>query len=161
VQDQLLAFEASRRETEARIRDQVQEFSAFCLKGPPVDAMAMSLVGVLASCLAAYGAILWLPTKQGWWSRRPTLRPVACVGATDSSTFADEVQSSGQPILRTATVADSDTLLIGVPVLREHRTVGVIEVLQRGGSPLATQRGYLRFVCQMAEIVAGCRSPPA
>lgn len=86
---------------------------------------------------------------------------MACVGETDSSAFADEVRTSGQPILREATVAERDTLLIGVPVYRDHGVVGVIEVLQRGGSALATQRGYLRFVCQMAEIVAGCGSLPA
>jgi hypothetical protein len=147
--------------TEACIREQVQEFAELCRSAPPVIRLAASLVSVVTSCLAAHGAILWMPTKQGWWSRKTTLRPMACVGATDSSTFADEVQSSGQPILRSAMVAERDTLLIGVPVLRDHRFVGVIEVIQRGGSPLATQRGYLRFVCQMAEIVADCRSLPA
>ena len=147
--------------TKARIRAQVQEFAAFCLQGPLVNDMAMSLVSVLISCLAAHGAILWLPTKRGWWSRKTALRSMACVGASDSSAFADEVRTSGQPILRNATIAERDMLLIGAPVSRDHRVVGVIEVLQRRGSPLSTQRGYLRFVCEMAEIVAGCRSLPA
>ncbi len=147
--------------TEARIREQVQEFAELCRHIPPVTRLAASLVSVLTSCLAAHGAILWLPTKQGWWSRKTTLRLMACVGASDSSAFADEVRASGQPILRSASIAKRDTLLIGVPVSRDHRVVGVLEVLQRGGSPLATQRGYLRFACQMAEIVAGCQSLPA
>lgn len=147
--------------TKTRIREQVHEFAELCRSTPPITRLAESLVSVVTNCLAAHGAILWLPRKQGWWSRTTTLRPMAYVGATDSSTFAYDVHSSGQPKLRSGTVADRDTLLIGVPVLRDQRVVGVIEVLQRGGRSLATQRGYLRFVCHMAEIVAGCRSVPA
>lgn len=146
--------------TKARIRAQVQEFATICLQGPTISDMAVSLVRALTRCLAAHGAILWLPTKRGWWSRQTTLRPIACVGASDSSAFADEVRTNGQPILRDATVAEHDVLLIGAPISRDQRVAGVIEVLQRGGSSLAAQRGYLRFVCEMAGIVAGCRSLP-
>jgi len=161
LQDQLLALEASARETETRILDQVQKFSVLCLQGPPVIDVAMSLVGLLTSCLAAHGAILWLPTKRNWWSRNTTLRPLACFGESGSAEFAEEVRTRCEPILRDVTAAERDMLLIGVPISRDQRVVGVIEVLQRGGNPLATQRGYLRFVCQMAEIVAVCRSLPA
>jgi hypothetical protein len=42
--------------------------------------------------------------------------------------------------------------------MRHDRVLGVIEVLQRAGSPAATQKGYVRFVSQMADIMAGCGS---
>ncbi len=45
------------------------------------------------------------------------------------------------------------SLLILVPVLVRDEPLGVIEVFQRAGSGPTTQRGYLRFVTQMARHV--------
>ena len=51
-----------------------------------------------------------------------------------------------------------DVLLIGVPVANDKNVVAVIEVVQRSGSRPSAQQGYLRFVREMAHIVAGCPS---
>jgi hypothetical protein len=51
-------------------------------------------------------------------------------------------------------------LLIGVPVRHNEDVVGVIEIVQRSGSPPATQKGYLRFVSQMADVFATCPTLP-
>ncbi len=45
-------------------------------------------------------------------------------------------------------------LLILAPIVLEKEAVGIVEILQRPGGGPATQRGYLRFVVQMAEIAS-------
>ena len=45
-------------------------------------------------------------------------------------------------------------LLILAPLVVERETVGMVEILQRPGGGPATQRGYLRFVMQMADIAS-------
>ena len=46
----------------------------------------------------------------------------------------------------------SDQLLVLVPLKLEQESVGVIEVFQRPGNGPATQRGYIRFLSQMADL---------
>lgn len=46
-----------------------------------------------------------------------------------------------------------DLLVLGVLLVDGERR-GVVEILQRPGAPLATQRGYLKFVQQMCELAS-------
>ncbi len=48
----------------------------------------------------------------------------------------------------------TDYLLVLAPVRIDDKAIGVLEVLQRNSGPPASQRGYLRFLNQMAEHVA-------
>jgi len=49
----------------------------------------------------------------------------------------------------------TDHLLLLAPLVLGQRVVGVVEVFQRADTGPATQRGYLRFLSQMAETAAG------
>lgn len=146
--------------TKVHIRRYVMELSAFCRSELPVNQIAEFLVSGLKRCLAAYGAMLWIEGNRNWWSVRQKLHIMACVGDPDSPLLAQEVVATKREIVRDARIAGRETLLIGVPVTRNDRVVGVIEVLQRAGSPPASKMGYVRFVGQMAELVAECNGLP-
>jgi transcriptional regulator with GAF, ATPase, and Fis domain/multidrug efflux pump subunit AcrA (membrane-fusion protein) len=48
----------------------------------------------------------------------------------------------------------TDFLLIFAPLIVDHEAIGLVEIFQRTGGGPATQRGYLRFLSQMAEIAS-------
>jgi hypothetical protein len=54
--------------------------------------------------------------------------------------------------------SDKTVLLIGVPLVKDGERSGAVEVVQRADRPPATRRGYLRFVTQMASLVAECNA---
>jgi hypothetical protein len=87
-----------------------------------------------------------------------SLKLAACVGQRDSPAFAQEITAANHDIMRNARMAGRDVLLIGVPVTKDKKVAGVIEVVQRTDSPRTAQQGYLRFVSQMAHIFAGSSS---
>ena len=142
--------------TKAQIRTYVEELSSLCRNNLPVNQIGEFLLLGLTRCLAAYGAMLWVESRRNWWSLRQSLNMVACVGEPASPDLAQEVIAAKHEIVRDARIGGRETLVIGVPVTRNNRVVGVIEVLQRAGSPAATQKGYVRFVKQTADLVAGC-----
>ncbi len=51
-----------------------------------------------------------------------------------------------------ATANPTDFLLVLAPVLNDQGPQGVIEIFQRSGARLTTQRGYLRFLLQVCEF---------
>ncbi|MEZ6093577.1 MAG: hypothetical protein R3C03_04970 [Pirellulaceae bacterium] len=57
----------------------------------------------------------------------------------------DEADKAGNP---------TDFLLLFAPLELDNETIGLVEILQRPGGGPATQRGYLRFLVQMAEIAS-------
>lgn len=141
--------------TKAQIQSFVEQLLALCRSDRPIDEIGKFLVLGLTRCLAAYGAMLWLESKRNSLFTRRTFDIVACIGEPDLPLLARIVAATKREIVREAIIADRVTLAICVPVICNERVVGVIEVLQRAGSPLATTQGYLRFVSQMADIVAG------
>lgn len=145
-------------EIKSQIRTYVAELSALCRKEPPVKELGEFLVSGLTLCLTAYGTMLWMPGKPHGWSFRSALSLIACVGKPDSPSLAEKVATAKHEIVLNARMAERETLVIGVPILINDKVMGVIEVLQRSGSPQTVERGYLRFVKQMADIVAGCNS---
>lgn len=76
------------------------------------------------------------------------------------------VADSGAPIIlrpdEAPTIVNDDryaieSLLIACPIRRRGESVAVVEVFQRPGARLGTQRGYLRFVAQMCELASESR----
>ena len=49
----------------------------------------------------------------------------------------------------------TEYLLVLAPIICDDAVSGVVEVVQRPGGGPATQRGYLRFLTQMADLAAG------
>ena len=138
----------------AEIRTYVADLSTLTRGGLPVDQLRDLLVSGMTRCLAAYGAMLWLPGKRRWWPSHATMNLVAFAGESDSADVAENVAKGKHDIVFNTRMAGRETLVIGVPVMRGGIVLAVIEVLQRAGSREATQKGYVRFLNQVADIIA-------
>lgn len=143
--------------TKTRIQNFVAELSAHCRADLPMNRIGAFLVSGLSDCLAAYDAMLWVQGKQNWWSMRRTPKVVACVGERDSPTLAREVIFTRKEVTRQVRISDVVTLVISVPVTRNTRVIGGIEVLQRAGCPPESQQGYVHFINHMADILSKTR----
>ena len=76
---------------------------------------------------------------------RKTISDAAAVAVPPQSGSAEE-EDAGNP---------TPHLLLHGPLIVGTQVVGVVEVFQRADAGPATQRGYLRFLTQMAELASG------
>ena len=136
------------------IREFVRELSDLCPRTESIDTIGSFLVSGLMSSLAAHGASLWIAKKRKGRRRQASLELAVSTGQQEPPIFAQEVSAANDEVVRNTQVTGADVLLIGVPVRRDERIVAVITIVRRSGSPAAIQRGYLRFVNQMAEVFA-------
>lgn len=109
------------------------------------------LVGGLRKCLAAYGAALWINPKRKLL-RRAQPRLLRNDGQAASSEFAREVIARAVPMARPESTIANDYLHLGVPILHDSKVLGVLEVDGRLVSDERTQRGYIRFIDELANI---------
>ena len=133
---------------EPNIRESVRNFHAMATSGSSREEIATELVKLLTKCLDAHGAALWACWRDDAGSQHLVAEAWdGQIGVSDS--FAKSVVQAMEFLCRN----DDTALLLGVPITREGRCLGVIEVRQRPISGKATRRGHLRFMDQMAEIV--------
>ncbi|HWA98367.1 MAG TPA: HlyD family efflux transporter periplasmic adaptor subunit, partial [Pirellulales bacterium] len=117
----------------------------------------------VTAALAALGGAVWMLNEaaQAELLQQLNLGELGIdsnAALTQHRDLAHEVASSGEPTMLPprgtvgATSNPGDTLLILVPVKVADQTRGIIEVFQRPGAPDRTQRGYLRFLLQVAAL---------
>jgi hypothetical protein len=145
-------------EAKAKIQSNVNAFTEIVTSSTSLPAVGNALVECLTTSLAAYGAMFWIKRRKRWWRRRWHL--VSCIGEIDSTEFIASVVASGESSMCEQVREAKTVLLIGVPLIKAGELCGVIEVVQRADSPPATRRGYLRFVSQMASLVAETKALP-
>lgn len=118
--------------------------------------MAIHLVNGLFECLSPHGVMLWMPSPASG----AQFELVASNGETHSQEFAIAVAMERRAIMRIANTNFGDRLLIGVPLQTksEAAIAGILEVAQRTDTLTDTRDGFLRFVCTMAAVTAGCRA---
>ena len=110
--------------------------------------IARELAIMLTRCLAARGTAVWSCTRDE--AGNFTLVVEARSGrVAPSDSFANAVATTMSAFCKYG----EDAMLLGVPILREDRLLGVIEVNQVPASRRAVRAGYLRFMEQTAEIV--------
>ena len=109
------------------------------------------LVAGLKNCLAAHGAALWINPKRKLW-RRSQLRLQRNDGPATTPELASEVVAAAAPIVRQESTATNRWLHLGVPMARDGKVLGVLEVAQRDVEDERTQLGYVRFISQVAGI---------
>lgn len=109
------------------------------------------LVAGLRRSLAAHSASLWVTTKSGFL-RRPTPRLVRSDGQSGSTGFARDVIETSAPIVRRESSHRDAYLHLGVPIVSDTSLLGVIEIAQRDVRQDHVQRGYMRFISQMADV---------
>ncbi|MFK8111658.1 MAG: HlyD family efflux transporter periplasmic adaptor subunit [Rubripirellula sp.] len=160
-------------ETRREIAEIVREVAAAVRSDRTEDDFLGMLSDRLLRAMAAEGVIVWQRTQTD--SQEPNYRSVRRIGrVTDQSIprqsqrahqrLLTEVADAGQPVVVPATPGASDT---GVPANPMHAPAAVVpieletslnpadyllEVFLEPDCGVATQRGYLRFVAQMADL---------
>lgn len=137
--------------TKIAIRSFIRELQTLVGNSESTTYTSGFLVSGLRRCLAAHGASLWITTKPRFL-RRSQLRLVRNDGHPASSAFACDVLAAAATVVRREST-DSDAYLhLGVPISRGTDILGVIEIAQRDVHEDTVRRGYVRFLCQMAEV---------
>jgi multidrug efflux pump subunit AcrA (membrane-fusion protein) len=145
----------------------VQEVTLLAGQDISPDAFYSGFLTRIVSAMAAAGGAVWLPGDNGTWklqyqinlgqtgteatprsrSRHGQLiRGIAASGQAQivpPSSGSDNENGAGNP---------TDLLLIVAPFVLEEETQGVVEIFQRPGGAPSAQRGYLRFLAQMADL---------
>ena len=120
-------------EAATQVRVYISILTGLCENDYPLKRVGAFLVLGMKRCLDAYGAMLWIAGRRRWWSRRAAPRLAAFEGEVDSPYFARKSWPRNRTSYAPQRWPEGRTLLIGVPVKREKRVLGAIEVLQRGG----------------------------
>ncbi len=137
--------------TKIAIRSFVRELRVLVANNDSTTYTSGFLVDGLRRCLAAHGASLWITTKQGFQSRAQP-RLIRNDGYPASTGFACDVIAATASIVRRESTDNNAYLHLGVPIARDTDILGVIEIAQRDVRENHTQRGYIRFITQMAEV---------
>lgn len=157
------------QQTKNEIRSLVNEITQLSQANVPVTEFYEQFLTRVVQALASHGGAIWTASDDG------TLRLEYQANLPREDLVDDEqkqnrhgrllqnVLQSGQPTLvppqSGGTVDDeaanpSDFLLVLACLRVEQETLGVIEIFQRAGGGPTTQRGYLRFLVQMAELAS-------
>ncbi|TWU40557.1 hypothetical protein [Novipirellula artificiosorum] len=110
--------------------------------------LAAFVVNGLVHTMAARGATVWKANL----SAEP-VRIAEC-NETASSELAVGVIQSGSSVLQDRRTDLAEVLWIGVPLLRDNRVVGAIEVVQREQPSEVVRQGYGQYVERVAATMA-------
>lgn len=161
-------------ETRHQIRELVQEIAQLAQSDVAESEFYAGFASRVVSALAASGCAIWLGEGDALHLAYQANLPAA--GLTDDPEarvrhqqllvrLLDENQPAVVPprsgsTERQGEPAEEDGgnptefLLVVAPLRIGARAVGLVEVFQRSGGGPATHRGYLRFLCQMAELAS-------
>lgn len=151
-----------------QIRAGVEHLRALAKTTTDRSELYSALASGLVEVLAAQSAAVWATSPSGLVCHGMAGLPCdeqSLRGAAHLQLLT-RVADSGAPIIlrpdEAPTIVNDDryaieSLLIACPIRRRGESVAVVEVFQRPGARLGTQRGYLRFVAQMCELASESR----
>ena len=157
------------QQTKNEIRSLVHEITQLSQANVPVTEFYEEFLNRVVQALASHGGAIWTANDDGSLKLEyQTNLPREDVIDNDGNQLRhgrllQNVLQSGQPTLvppQSGSTVDeeaanpSDYLLVLACLRVENEILGVIEIFQRGGGGPTTQRGYLRFLVQMAELAA-------
>jgi hypothetical protein len=156
------------QEMKNEIRTLVQEIALLAQADVSEDEFFAGLVTRVISAMAAVGGAVWTVQDNRFTLAYQANLAQAGLRGSDVEgrrhlQLLGKAASSQQALVvppQAGAAADeeganpSDHLLVLAPVVFEGQVAAVLEVFQRPGGGPTTQRGYLRFVVQMAELVA-------
>lgn len=154
------------QETRDQIRALVDEVSRLARTDCPPDRFFEGFLNRITTALAAVGGAVWLrETAEEPFS---LIRQVnlAHSGLADDAArqeqhgrLLERIATGGQPVLVPAGSGAKDDpdnptehLLVLAPIMVEQHAAGLVEIFQRADAGPTTQRGYLRFLVQMARV---------
>ncbi|MDA7858362.1 HlyD family efflux transporter periplasmic adaptor subunit [Mariniblastus sp.] len=155
-------------QTKNQIRILVDEIHKLAQTNSTVDEFLEGFTPRVANALASVGAAIWLSDAESaplrlkhYINVPPELRRADQTAAIQHQRLLQKTRDSQQAVLvppasgasgENPTGNPTDHLLILQPLRIDKTTVGLIEIFQRPGAGLTTQRGYLKFVSQMGDI---------
>jgi multidrug efflux pump subunit AcrA (membrane-fusion protein) len=155
------------QQTKLQIRSIIQEVANLSQTAiSPEDYFAGFLKQVV-SALAAEGGAIWLTAADGaitlqYQVNLPKKQLVDDkAGALKHNLLLKKTLVEGQPTLvppRSGAIGEedagnpTDTLIVLAPLKQGENCVGLVEIFQRAGGGPTTQRGFLRFLAQMADL---------
>jgi multidrug efflux pump subunit AcrA (membrane-fusion protein) len=152
-------------ETQQEIRALVHEIAQLAQSQIEPAEFYRGFLTRVTSAMAAVGGAVWNVAADA--ALAPAYQINLAAAGLDASADArrrhegllQSVVTSNQPLLvppHSGAGAEagnpSEFLLVLAPLRLEQKVVGIIEVVQRPGGGPATQRGYARFLSQMAEL---------
>lgn len=152
-------------ETQQQIKQLVEEIAQLVKQNLPPSEFYQGFTTRCVSALSSIGGAIWLKERnqlnlEQQINLAQTGLPSDGPGAYQHDRLLKQVFQDGQPTLvLPSTVNTSDDsgnptslLLILAPIMNEGQAIGLIEIFQRPVTGPVTQRGYLRFLVQMAEM---------
>ena len=153
------------RDTQVEIRGLVDEIAQLSRSSMSHEEYFEAVLNRVVTALAAIGGALWMQREDGPLALAHQVNFRQAFSDDNDETLEQHagilgrVLEGGEPALVGPDSGDANTrnpspyLLVLAPLKRDGRTVGVLEVFQRAGAGPTTQRGYLRFVVEMSELV--------
>ena len=147
------------------IRGLVDEIAQMSRSSMGRDEYLEAVLNRIVTALAAVGGAIWMRREDGPLALAQQVNFRQAFSDTGDETLEQHTRilgralENGEPMLVGPDSGDGATgnpspfLLVLAPVKRDGETVGVVEVFQRTGAGPTTQRGYLRFVAEMCEMV--------
>ncbi|HBJ35647.1 MAG TPA: hypothetical protein DDZ51_13060 [Planctomycetaceae bacterium] len=173
--NELAATDDLIRQTRREISEIVREVAELARRPTPIHSFFSALLDRTTRALAAEGAVLWDMTGE---APKPVLRTgrvtdqqIHARGRTAHDALLAEIAASGSPVVVPPTPIDSasgdwvsdqpanptDRPAAVVPILdplagESKASRYLLEVFLEPDAGVATQRGYLRFTAQMADL---------
>jgi multidrug efflux pump subunit AcrA (membrane-fusion protein) len=156
------------QETKNEIRVLVQEIAQLARQEIPPEEFYAGFLGRIVSAMAAVGGVVWTCGENGLSVAYQVNLAGAelddsTAGRQQHSRLLRKAMSSANALLvppqsggsgDDAEANPSAHLLVLAPLRVEQEIVGLVEIFQRPGGGPTTQRGYVRFVSQMADLAA-------
>ena len=156
------------QQTKNQIRNLVNEVAHLAQSDLSLDEFYEGFLTRVVAALASFGGAVWTLDSDGELQLQYQINlPKTRLGEsqqheTRHRRLLDKMLAARQPLLvppQSGTPGDDDAgnptdflLLLGSFQL-EQQVQGVVEIFQRPGAGPTTQRGYLRFLVQMCELV--------
>ena len=155
-------------QTKQQIRALVREIAQLAQSNVDLNDFFEGFLGRVVSALAAEGGAIWMLDESGRLELQYQIG-IHKTGLIDNDNYQmqhalllKKALSGGKPMLLAPHSGSTDDGEAGNPtdyllllggVTIDQDVQGIVEVFQRPGAGPATQRGYLRFVVEMCEIV--------
>lgn len=154
-------------EMKHEINSLVQEITQLASQDISPDEFYSGFLTRIVSAMAAVGGAVWMNGENGALKLQYQVSLAQCgvekspKDRTRHGLLLRSVADNGQALLAppsSGPASDagpgnpSEYLVVLVPLMIEQESQGVLEIFQRPGSAPSAQRGYLRFVVQMADL---------
>jgi transcriptional regulator with GAF, ATPase, and Fis domain len=157
-------------QTKTQIRTLVQEIAALSKSDCSQEDFFEGFLTRATSALASLGGAIWVrktnedPLKLNYHiNLKQTNLATDKTAQRQHSLLINKLVEQGEPTIISPNSGGgdpaeagnpTDRLLVFAPLRINNETVGLVEIFQRPNAGPSTQRGYLRFVSQMADLAS-------